>query len=66
MNRVRLSMDIDKETKDDLVALAKSSSMTETVRRIVRVARFIELAQRDGAQVILRDRSGKEQRLLML
>lgn len=68
-SRARLSLDLDASTKADFERVRAENgiaSLTDLVKRAIRLLDQSERQQREGGSVIFRDRDGKERRVILL
>lgn len=65
---IRLSVNMNLETAASLKDIAEhyGITVTEAVRRVVSLAHFVEEKTRKGGVVLIQDKNGKQQELVML
>lgn len=68
MNDIRLNMTISTEVKEILDTLCKDTdqSMSQTVRKSIRLYAAVHLATKEGAIVMIRDDEGGERQIVIV
>lgn len=69
MKRARLSLDLDSVTRQTLDAICAENgeeSITSVIKKSVRLFDFVKQSERRGATLLIREKDGNEQRVILL